>query len=157
MSEVPHFCDPSQQPRPYHSRSAYVPPGSSVLLARRIYELRDDHIAFESLLREEKTAEEIARKAKRKVDQVYAQRIRNYDWPAHARIAAEEREEERLRTLPARRRLLLRALLGHVLRLRVEAAARKATAFSVDTPAPDEYLHSYYWLLLAMFKRRNEQ
>lgn len=157
MSEVPHFCDPSQQPRPYHSRSAYVPPGSSVLLARRVFQLRDDHISFEELLRQENVAEQIARKAKRKVDQVYAQRIKNYDWPAHARIAAAVLEEERLRTLPARRQSLLRALLEHALRLRVEAAAHKARAFSADTPAPDEYLHSYYLLLLAMFKRKNEQ
>jgi hypothetical protein len=152
---VPSFCDPSTQPGRYHSRSAYVPPGSSALLARRVLELRSDHDTFEALLREETIAEQVARKAKRKIDEVYAYRIRSFDWPAHARIAAEVREEERLRTLPERRRSLLRALLGRALRLRVEAAGREARAFSLDLPDCDEHLHSFYSLLLAMFEKKS--
>lgn len=132
---VPQFCDPCNQPAPWHSRSAYVPPGSSALLARRVEELRSDYDIYERYVREEMADEVLAKKKKRAPRQDLARRVKEFDWPAHKRVAeavsqewayyeAQQREAERLRSLPDRRRQLCRSLLLHASRLAlVDASA----------------------------------
>lgn len=145
---VPHFCDPSVQPAPWHSRSAYVPPGAGPLLTERVRRLRIDYDQYEHFIREERKEELAAKKGKRKPQYVFAQRVKEFDWPAHAHVAAElardwthweeaekhRKELERLQSLPCRRRQCLRALL-EVAGL-IQAADAIATSCALSKAAP---------------------